>query len=166
MGSIPGSGRSPGGGNGNSLQDFCLENPMDRGAWRATVHSVAKSRTQLKQLRTHAHIALVPAIHQRESAIGIHRPPPSGTSLAPPIPSHPSRLPQSTGFQFPVSYSKFLLAICFTYGTGYVSMLLSQFMPPSPFPTVSTICSLCLCLYCFPVNRFISIIFLDSVYMH
>ena len=46
-GSIPGSGRSPGGGNGNPLQDFCLENSMYRGAWWATVHGVAKSWTQL-----------------------------------------------------------------------------------------------------------------------
>ena len=47
VGSIPGSGRSPGGGHGNPLQYSCLENPMDRGAWWATVHGVAKSRTQL-----------------------------------------------------------------------------------------------------------------------
>ena len=40
---IPGSERSSGGGNGNPLQYSCLENPMDRGAWRATVHGVAKS---------------------------------------------------------------------------------------------------------------------------
>ena len=40
-GSIPGLGRSPGEGNGNPLQYSCLENPMDRGAWRATVHGVA-----------------------------------------------------------------------------------------------------------------------------
>ena len=46
-GSIPGSGTSPGEGNGNPLQCSCLENPMDRGAWRATVHGVAKSWTQL-----------------------------------------------------------------------------------------------------------------------
>ena len=46
-GSIPGSGRSPEEGNGNSLQYSCLENPMDRGAWRATVHGVAKSWTLL-----------------------------------------------------------------------------------------------------------------------
>ena len=51
--SIPGLGRSPGGGNGNSLQYSCLENPMDRGAWQATVHEVAKSRTSLKQLSMH-----------------------------------------------------------------------------------------------------------------
>ena len=42
VGSIPGSGRSPGGGNGNPHQYSCLENPMDRGAWRATVHGVAE----------------------------------------------------------------------------------------------------------------------------
>ena len=41
-GSIPGSGRSPGEGNGNPLQYSCLENPMDRGAWQATVHGVAR----------------------------------------------------------------------------------------------------------------------------
>ena len=44
-GLIPGLGRSPGGGHGNPLQYSCLENPMDRGAWWAMVHSVAKSRT-------------------------------------------------------------------------------------------------------------------------
>ena len=47
VGSIPGSGRSPGEGHGNPLQYFSLENPRDRGAWRATVHGVAKSRTRL-----------------------------------------------------------------------------------------------------------------------
>ena len=41
-GLIPGLGRFPGGGNGNPLQCFCLENPMDGGAWRATVHGVVK----------------------------------------------------------------------------------------------------------------------------
>ena len=46
-GSIPGSGRSPGGGNGNPLQYSCLENSMDGGAWWATVHGVAKSWTRL-----------------------------------------------------------------------------------------------------------------------
>ena len=44
-GSIPGSGRSPGGGHGHPLQHSCLENPMNRGAWGATVHRVAKSQT-------------------------------------------------------------------------------------------------------------------------
>ena len=45
LGSIPGSGRSPGGGHGNPLQYSCLENPTDRGAWQATVHGVAKNQT-------------------------------------------------------------------------------------------------------------------------
>ena len=48
MGFIPGSGRSPGGGNSNPLQYSCLDNPMDRGAWWATVHGVTKSQTRLK----------------------------------------------------------------------------------------------------------------------
>ena len=48
-GSIPGLGRSPGEGNGNPLQYSCLENPMDGGAWWATVHGVAKSRTGLSE---------------------------------------------------------------------------------------------------------------------
>ena len=46
-GSVPGSGRSPGGGNGNPLQYSCLEKPMDRGAWRATVQGVARVRHDL-----------------------------------------------------------------------------------------------------------------------
>ena len=45
MGLVPGSGRFPGGGHGNPLQYSCLENPMDRGAWQATVHGVTKSQT-------------------------------------------------------------------------------------------------------------------------
>ena len=48
-------GRSPGGRQGNPLHHSCLENPMDRGAWQATVHRVAKNWTQIKQLSTHAH---------------------------------------------------------------------------------------------------------------
>ena len=48
MVSIPGSGRSPGGGYGNPLQYSYLENPMDKGSWQATVHRVTKSQAQLK----------------------------------------------------------------------------------------------------------------------
>ena len=48
LGSIPGLGRSPGEGNGNPLQYSCLENPMDGGAWWATVHGVAKSQIRLR----------------------------------------------------------------------------------------------------------------------
>ena len=46
--SIPGLGRPPRGGRGNPLQDSCLENPLDRGAWQATVYRATKSQTQLK----------------------------------------------------------------------------------------------------------------------
>ena len=53
-GLIPVSGRSPGGRHGNPLQYPCLENPVDRGAWRATIYRVALSRTRLKQLNTRA----------------------------------------------------------------------------------------------------------------
>ena len=49
-GSIPGSGRSPGEGNGNPLQCPCLENPRDGGAWWAAVYGVTQSRTRLKRL--------------------------------------------------------------------------------------------------------------------
>ena len=50
LGSIPGSGRSPGEGNGHPLQYSCLENPMDRGAWQATVHEVTKESDMTSQL--------------------------------------------------------------------------------------------------------------------
>ena len=52
MGLIPAWGRSPGRGNGNPLQYSCLGNPMDRGAWWATIHGVTKSQTRLKLLST------------------------------------------------------------------------------------------------------------------
>ena len=53
-GSIPGSGRSPRGGNGNPFQYSCLENPVDRGVWWAAVHGVAKESDMTEQLSTHA----------------------------------------------------------------------------------------------------------------
>ena len=53
-GSIPGSGRFPGEGHGHLLQCSCLENPVVRGTWRATVHRVTKSWTRLKWLSTHS----------------------------------------------------------------------------------------------------------------
>ena len=59
VGSLPWSGRSPGGGHGNPLQYSFLENPMDRGAWQAIVHRVIKSWTQLSDLacvRAHTHM--------------------------------------------------------------------------------------------------------------
>ena len=125
LGFIPGLGRSSEEGDGNPLQYSCLENPMDRGTWRATVHGVTKSRTY--------HIVMVSAIHQYESAIGIHEAPPSWTSFTPPTPTLPSRLLQSTG----------LSSLCHTANSQwlsilhmviYVSMPLSLFVPPSLFP--------------------------------
>ena len=56
LGSVPGLRRSSGGGDGNPFQYSCFGNPMDRGAWRAVVHRVAKSQTQLSM---HAHLMLV-----------------------------------------------------------------------------------------------------------
>ena len=58
--SIPGLGRSPGRGNGNQLQYSCLENPMDKEAWGATVRRVTKSRKRLKQLGTHTQCKRTP----------------------------------------------------------------------------------------------------------
>ena len=58
LGSIPGLGRSPGKGNGNPLQYSCLENPMDRGAWQATVHGVARVRHNFEQLNHHQKCAV------------------------------------------------------------------------------------------------------------
>ena len=53
MGSVPGLGRSPGEGKGNPLQYYCLGNPIDRGAWWATVHGVAKESDTTEQLKQH-----------------------------------------------------------------------------------------------------------------
>ena len=58
LGSIPGLGRCPGGGNGSPLQYSFLENPMDRRAWRVTVHRATKNRTWLKWLSTHAPVLI------------------------------------------------------------------------------------------------------------
>ena len=66
LGLISGLGRSLGEGNGNSVQYFSPENSMDRGAWQAIVHGVAKSQTQLKQLSTHA------CIHRKELRYDIY----------------------------------------------------------------------------------------------
>ena len=56
QGLIPGSGRSPGEGNGDPLQYSCLENPMGGGVWQATVHGVTKSQTRLSDFSFHFHI--------------------------------------------------------------------------------------------------------------
>ena len=80
---------------------------------------------------------MVFAKHQSESAIGTCVSPPSCAPVPPPYPPCPSRLLQSTGFGFPVSYIKLALLICFTYGNVHVSMLFSQIIPSSPSPTES-----------------------------
>ena len=59
VGSVPGLGRSPGGGNGNPLQCYCLGSPMDRGAWWASVHGVAKSQTLLSNW-AHGDVMVIP----------------------------------------------------------------------------------------------------------
>ena len=69
-GSIPGSGRCPGGGNGNPLQYSCLEYPMDREVWWATVHGVAKSQARLKRLSRHACICV--CMYTYTHSIDIH----------------------------------------------------------------------------------------------
>ena len=84
MGSIPGSGRSPGGGNGKLLQYSCQENLKDRGAWWATVHRVAKSGTQLSMYvctliylhthtHTHTHIYIYKDYDMGENGVQINR---------------------------------------------------------------------------------------------
>ena len=85
-GSIPELGRSRGGGHGNPLQYSCLENPMDRGAWWATVHGVAKSRTSIKQCSTHTgcFLTLLPnCLIQQDSHLlqGRDPPPPPFVSI-------------------------------------------------------------------------------------
>ena len=59
LGSIPGSGRSPGGGHGNPLQYSCLENLKNGGDWRATIHEVTKSQMRLKQLDAGTGLSIV-----------------------------------------------------------------------------------------------------------
>ena len=75
-GSIPGLGRSPGGGHGNPLQYSCLENPTDRGAWWAIVHRVTKSWTRLQGFSTQHIVALqcllAFSVQQSESTICVH----------------------------------------------------------------------------------------------
>ena len=98
-GSIPGWGRSPGEGNGNQLWYSCLENPMDRGAWRATVHGVAKE-SDTTQHSTHTHppctldsvllssssftkelLPTLPSVRNKTPTVGVPWEPPKGRRL-------------------------------------------------------------------------------------
>ena len=78
-------------------------------------------------------IVLASAVHQHESAMGIRVSPPRAS-----LPRIPSLLSHSTAFELSASYSEFPLALYFTYDNVYISVLLSQFIPPSASPTVST----------------------------
>ena len=82
--------------------------------------------------------------------------------IPPPSPFHPSRLSQSTSFGLPVSYSKFPLAIYSTHSNVYVSCYSLIASPLLPSRLCLNACSLCVDLHCCPVDRSISIIFLDS----
>ena len=82
----------------------------------------------------------------------------------PPIP--PIQVTTEHRAELPVLYSMFLLAIYFMHGSVYMSILISQFIPPSPSLPCPHVHSLHLCLYSCPANRFICTIFLDSTYMH
>ena len=96
---------------------------------------------------------LVSAVQQRASAIRIHVSPPSWACLPPPNPP-------------PVLHDFFPPAVYFKHDGVYVSTLLSQFIPPTPSPVLSTSPALCLRLDSHPANRFVSTTFLDSIYMH
>ena len=71
--SIPGSGRSPGEGYGNPLQNSCLKNPKDRGAWQAAIHSVTQSQTQWKRLSTHASLCQSVSVSQIQCICSVSR---------------------------------------------------------------------------------------------
>ena len=79
-GSIPGLGRSSGGGHGNTFQYSCLENPTDRGAWWATVHRVTKSWRQLKRLSIHTR-TLASSLYHTSNAQGVGSIPGQGTKI-------------------------------------------------------------------------------------
>ena len=102
--SIPGSGRSSGGGYGNPLLYSCLENPMDRGAWWATVHRVTESRTQLSTCArmltltytcTHTHVIIYPTMICFAQAEALH---PISTLFLPPCDCMPQLAHQNQLF--------------------------------------------------------------------
>ena len=144
VGLIPGLGRSPGEGTDNPLQYSRLENSMDRGAWQATVHSVAQSQAWLKRLST-------------------QHTPPSGTSL-------PSSQPTFLGHRRAPGWAacaiqQFPPCCCFAHDRVCKSMLLSQLVLPCPSPAVPSPFSMFACpfLPCKLVYQYY--FFLDSIYM-
>ena len=109
-------------------------------------------------------IVMVFATHQHELAIGIHMSLPSWTPIPSSTPSHPSKLSESTDFEFPASYIRLPVAMYFTYGNVYVSMLFSQIIPPLLPSLCPKVCSLWLCLFCCPAYMTVNTIFPDSIY--
>ena len=111
--SVPGYGRSPGGGHGNLLQYSCLENPMDRGAWQAPVHRFTKSWTPLRQVSMHAYIC----------PLSLKSP------SHPPTPPHPFKWSQSTrlssqchtatSLQLPILHKVMYMFLCYSLNASY-----------------------------------------------
>ena len=108
LGWIPRLGRSPGEGNGNPLQYSCLENPMDGGAWWATVHGVAKSRTQLSDFTFHflSHAICISYAHilTTHPSFPLHHHP--GLVTIVPHPTHRSDLLSGPYISFPTGQSE------------------------------------------------------------
>ena len=176
-------------GNGTPLQDSCLENPMDGGAWQAAVHGIAKSRTQLgdftltfhfhvleKEMATHSSVLAwrVPGTAEPGGlpSMGSHRVDTTEATqqqqhiiilsllnLPPTPPCHPLTSLWSTK----------LRSLCFTATFHYLftqGSAIRQSQSHTPAPLCPNVPFLCLCLYSCPGNRFICINFLDSKYMH
>ena len=111
------------------------------------------------------HIVMVFAVHQHESATGIHVLPPSWTLLPPASSPCPSGLSQSNDFGCPASFIELALVIYFTYGNAHVSVLFSQIIPPSPSPTESKSLFFTSISPWHPACRIISTILLNSIHM-
>ena len=163
-------------GNGDPLQDSCLENPMDGAAWWAAVHGVEKSRTRLSNFTFTSHFHALEKEMATHSSVLAWRIPGSGEPGGlPSMGSHRvghdwSDSAAAAGCyraldEFPASYSKLPLAVYLTYGNSCLHVTLhtpcSPLLPHQPCQA----CSLCLRLHCCPAHNFISTIFLDSIHM-
>ena len=168
LGLIPGLGRSPGEGNGNPLQYSCLENPMDGGAWWATVHGVTKSRARRSNFTltfiSYFNFLLedncctrlcwfLPFINMNQPQVHIGPLPLETPSHLPPHPS-PLGCHRAVGWapcvteQIPtgdLSYILMYMFPCYPLNSSYL-------LPPI---LCLPVCSLHLCLHCCPENRFI-----------
>ena len=102
LGSIPGSGRPPGGGHGNPLQDSCLENPTDRGAWWATVHGVTENRTKRLSTAQHKHPQPFGLAASHTGSLMVSFPFPAEGSCSSPIMTQESHPATSSSFSMDV----------------------------------------------------------------